>query len=325
LTGAVFFSVAGFFHEYYLSILGAPLAVLVAGGAAQLASLGRSRPWLAAGLLLAGGGLTLAYQILTAAALANITGWSVLAGLVFLLGAALLILGGPRSKRGMTGAADTGARVSSRTLGGFSTPGAALALVALLVIPGVWSFLTAQNASSNQSLPSAYSGAAGTGGARGAGFAGNAAPQDSLQNSLAGINLNQQLLVFLQENTQNQRYLMAVPSSMQGADYVLATGRPVLYLGGFNGQDPVLTLDEFQALLSNGELRYVFTGGESRGGVGGEGGNAAITRWVQNSCSAVTGFETQTRNAGAPDGTSGGTGSFPVGGNFNMALYDCGR
>ena len=32
------------------------------------------------------------------------------------------------------------------------------------------------------------------------------------------------------------KYLMAVPSSMQGSDYVIATGRGVLYLGGFDGK-----------------------------------------------------------------------------------------
>ena len=41
-----FFSVAGFFHEYYLSMLGAPLAALVGIGAAELWRLRRERWWL---------------------------------------------------------------------------------------------------------------------------------------------------------------------------------------------------------------------------------------------------------------------------------------
>ena len=62
-----------------------------------------------------------------------------------------------------------------------------------------------------QSLPGAY-----TGQSRG--------PVD-----LRGVQVNQQLLNFLQQNTQGMKYLMAVPSAMQGADYVITTGRPVLF------------------------------------------------------------------------------------------------
>jgi hypothetical protein len=49
------------------------------------------------------------------------------------------------------------------------------------------------------------------------------------------LQVSQALLDYLEEHTQDITYLMAVPSSMQGADHVLATGRPVLYLGGFMG------------------------------------------------------------------------------------------
>src|SRR5574341_146050 len=53
-TGGVFFSVAGFFHEYYLSMLAAPLAALVGVGAVKLWRMRERRPWLAIGLLLLG-------------------------------------------------------------------------------------------------------------------------------------------------------------------------------------------------------------------------------------------------------------------------------
>ena len=123
------------------------------------------------------------------------------------------------------------------------------------------------------------------------------------------------------------KYLVAVPSSMQGADYVLATGRPVLYLGGFNGQDPVLTASALARLVSSGELRYIYWGG----GGGPNGIQSDVSSWVSTSCKAVKGFETTTRNAGAPDGTSAGSGNqFTVqnvaasaGGNMQVSLYDC--
>ena len=45
----------------------------------------------------------------------------------------------------------------------------------------------------------------------------------------------QALLDHLEQHTQDSIYLMAVLSAMQAGDYVLATGHPVLYLGGFMG------------------------------------------------------------------------------------------
>jgi 4-amino-4-deoxy-L-arabinose transferase-like glycosyltransferase len=115
---------------------------------------------------------------------------------------------------------------------------------------------------------------------------------------------------------------MAVPSSMQGADYVLATGRPVLYLGGFMGQDKVVTPDDLSRLVANGELRYIYWNGNERGGMGGQ---ADISAWVSANCTPVPGFDTQTRNAGAPDGTPTGTSdgqAFGPGG-MQVTLYAC--
>ncbi len=71
---------------------------------------------------------------------------------------------------------------------------------ALLLTPGIWSGLTMLNSSENQSLPAAYSGRS-SGPANG-----------------GGLQVNQALLAYLQPRTQGATFLMAVPSSMQGAD-----------------------------------------------------------------------------------------------------------
>jgi hypothetical protein len=184
-------------------------------------------------------------------------------------------------------------------------------VAALLFIPAVWSVLTALNPSSNQSLPSAYSG------------------QPSAPANGGDVQINVALLNYLEAHTTNNTYLMAVPSSMQGADYVIATSRPVLYLGGFMGQDRVLTAQALAAMVASGELRYVYwSSGNTGGGPGGNGGQADITQWVTTQCTVVPGFETVTRNAGAPDGTGGAggtnTGNFPGGATMQIKLYDCG-
>jgi 4-amino-4-deoxy-L-arabinose transferase-like glycosyltransferase len=193
--------------------------------------------------------------------------------------------------------------------------GFTLVIAAMLLTPGIWSALTNLSASQNQSLPSAYSGGA--------------------IGPVAGrsLQLNQGLLSYLEANTQNIDYLMAVPSAMQGADYVIATGRPVLYMGGFTGQDEVVTPEELADMVDNGELRFIYW---NTNGPGREN-NAEIASWVTSSCAPVQGFETTTRNAGAPDGTDANpdrTGSALFnknlrntggpGGNLFITLYDCG-
>ena len=174
------------------------------------------------------------------------------------------------------------------------------------------------SASTNQSLPAAYSGGQASFGPAGRGGA---------NTRLTGLQVNETLLAYLEANTQGMKYLMAVPSSMQGADYVLATGRPVLYLGGFNGNDQVETDADLARLVDDGELRFIYWNGNG-GGFGGPGGTQSdISSWVTTMCVPV-GFDTTTQNAGAPDGTSGTSninpGGFAAGGsNMQVSLYDC--
>ncbi len=296
LVGGVFFSVAGFFHEYYLSMLAPPLAALVGIGAVQFWDLRARRPWLVVALLLVTVGGTLAFQATTAQAFISSTTWLGLALACFAAGSALLIAATVCQKPGRL------------AVGGFTC-----LVAAILVTPGTWSGLTAYSVSANQSLPSAYSGGAiGT-------------------RNLSGLQVNQALLDYLQANTQGTEYLMAVPSSMQGADYVLASGRPVLYLGGFNGMDQVVSTDELEKMVSEGRLRYIYWDTRGAGG----GGRSDISSWVTSTCQAVQGFETATRNQGAPDGTVAGSGAITdgrgvgfssgMGGSMQVSLYDCYR
>lgn len=292
VTGGVFFSLAGFFHEYYLSMLAAPLAALVGIGAVGLWRLRERRPWLAIGLLLLASGATLAFQAVTATSFTTAAWWLPITVALFVIGAALLVT-------------SAGGRVRYASVVGF-----VCVIAALLLTPGIWSGLTVLNSSSNQSLPAAYSGQA-------SGPANN-----------GGLQINQALLDYLTENTQGSGYLMAVPSSMQGADYVIVTGRPVLYLGGFSGQDQVVTADGLAQMVANGELRHVYWNASGGNGFGGQRGNPSdISTWVTSACTPVQGFDTATLSAGAPDGAQGGlsNGGIPFGGGrqMQMTLYDC--
>jgi 4-amino-4-deoxy-L-arabinose transferase-like glycosyltransferase len=118
------------------------------------------------------------------------------------------------------------------------------------------------------------------------------------------------LLTYLQENTTDIKYLVAVNNAMTGAPYVLATGRPVLYMGGFSGSDNVVDADGLAELVANGELRYVLEGGG-----GGGGGNSDISTWLEENCSVV---DTSQYSSGE---TSRGMGGMGGGGT----LYQCGN
>lgn len=275
LIGMAFFSVAGFFHSYYLAILAPPLAALVGIGAATLWKMSQHHRWLAIGLLLVAAGVTLGLQVVTSRNYTTTTWWLLITGVVFVIGVGVVMVATLQRRQ----------RVLAL--------GFVAIVAALLITPTIWSELTNLNASNNQSLPGAYSG------------------QTLGPGGLRGVQVNQQLLDFLQQNTQGMKYLMAVPSAMQGADYVIATGRPVLYLGGFMGRDPVITNEGLQQLIEQGELRYIYSDA-------GNGGNQSnVSSWVRNSCTLVKGFNTNTQNAGAPDGTLNR-------GNMAVSLYDCG-
>jgi 4-amino-4-deoxy-L-arabinose transferase-like glycosyltransferase len=297
LTGGVFFSVAGFFHEYYLSILAPPLAALVAIGAVELWRIGEGRPWLATGLLLLAAGATLGLQMVTAQAFVGYVWWLAIGAVLFVIGVVLLVAAASRRLR----------RVS---LAGFIA-----VMAALLITPGIWAALTTINSSANQSLPSAYSG------------------QPSGPANGGDVQVNQALLGYLEANTRDTKYLIAVPSSMQGSDFVLATGRPVLYLGGFMGSDQVVTGDALARMVAAGELRYIYWNSDGGNGFGGRDGSQGvpglrpsdISAWVTRSCMAIEDFDTVTQNAGAPDGTSTATnGRFGGPGGTQVTLYYCG-
>lgn len=282
ITGGVFFSVASYFHEYYLTLLAAPLAALVGIGIVELWSMRENCPLFAILSTLAVTGVTLAFQFYIALSFVASINWLIPTLALTLLGAILLIL-------------SSSARASKR----LALAGVTLLVASMFITPGIWSGYTALNPGSNLSLPAAYSG------------------RESNPSNRGNVQVNQSLLDYLEANTQATPYLMAVPTSMQGADYVLASGRPVLYVGGFKGSDEVVKADDLARLVQNNELRYIYWGSQ------GMGSNSEISSWVASACTRVQGFDATTRNSGAPDGTTTESRS-ASGNNQSIALYDCG-
>ena len=122
--------------------------------------------------------------------------------------------------------------------------------------------------------------------------------------------MNSDLIAYLEAHQAAGSYLFATTSSMTASPYIIATGKPVMALGGFSGSDPILTTAQLQALVANGTIRYFLLGGGGGGfGGGGPGGSSSATSWVTNTCTAVSSSEW---SGSGSSSQSGGT-----------QLYDC--
>jgi 4-amino-4-deoxy-L-arabinose transferase-like glycosyltransferase len=272
LTCVVFFSmVSGIFHAYYAIMLAPALGGMVGIGFGQLYKWGKVNTWVVVGLIVAVV-LTLGFQIFATTQYNEFAPWMLGTGI--LLGLGILLMS-----------------VSRRAA-------YAVILSAALVIPTYWSVMTVTNGSNNN-LPTAYEGGQNRNGQDG--FLASP-PQNQNDGDRGGDrSVNTELLAYLEANTQGMKYLMAVPSSQQGAQYVIETGRGVLYMGGFSGGDEVVTVDDLKELIANGDLRYILYGGNR--------GNQEIVNWLSSSCALVNEFNTQTQGQGPQD--------------QGMTLYSC--
>jgi 4-amino-4-deoxy-L-arabinose transferase-like glycosyltransferase len=81
-------------------------------------------------------------------------------------------------------------------------------------------------------------------------------------------------------------WVAAAVGSQNASGYQLATGDPVMPIGGFSGSDPSPTLAQFQQYVADGKIHYFIGGGN--GGFGGRGGpgsggsndSSQISEWV---------------------------------------------
>ncbi|GAB4498835.1 MAG: glycosyltransferase family 39 protein [Anaerolineales bacterium] len=247
LTCLIFFSmVEGIFHAYYTIMLAPPLGALVGSGFSQFGQWQARRRWSDVVWAATAAG-TIAFQIYTAAQYGVTAVWVYLPVLLLLI--ALGLRFALRSRR----------------------VGDAALLAALLLIPLGWTLLTVSDAAPEVNLPTAFSGTLQTEDRP-------ANPARSPQQQLTT-----HLLPFLQANTQDTEYLIAVPSSHEGAALVLATGRPVLYMGGFGGNDRVIDAAGLAELVAAGKLRYILLSGGNN--------QPEIAQWLQNSCTSVPQFD----------------------------------
>lgn len=95
-----------------------------------------------------------------------------------------------------------------------------------------------------------------------------------------------QLVQYLLEYQNGATWLVAVASANESAAIQLTSGQPVMAVGGFNGSDTPLTLEQFQQLVKDGKVNYYAISSHGHGG-GPGGGNNEITAWVKQTGTVV--------------------------------------
>jgi hypothetical protein len=115
-----------------------------------------------------------------------------------------------------------------------------------------------------------------------------------------------EVVAALQQGASSYTWVAAAVGANTAAGYQLASGEPVMAIGGFNGSDPTPTLVEFLELVARGEVHWFISGGTGTGGGpgGGSGTSSAIASWVQSTCTATTVGGITMYDLTTPTGTS---------------------
>ena len=95
------------------------------------------------------------------------------------------------------------------------------------------------------------------------------------------------LTAALKANASAYTWVAAAIGSNSASGYQLASGEPVMAIGGFNGSDPSPTLAQFEKLVGEGKIHYFISGSVGTPN-GGSNASSDISSWVSSHYTAVT-------------------------------------
>jgi 4-amino-4-deoxy-L-arabinose transferase-like glycosyltransferase len=170
--------------------------------------------------------------------------------------------------RGGPGVGGAGFAPGGRTQGGNGRPGGA-----------------PQNGSPNLAPPTGQAGGFPGGGATGqpGGLTGQRATGGLLDASTPSA----ALVAALQADAGSYTWVAATIGSNSASGYQLASGEPVMPIGGFNGSDPFPTLAQFEKYVAAKEIHYFIAGGIGASN-GGSQDASQIAQWVAANFTATT-------------------------------------
>ena len=265
----IFFSIAGFFHQYYLIMLAPPIAALFGTGGIQLFEYYRNESNWKSWLLPISIGLTSLFQWVIMKPYDEVigVGWSLsvlILGVLFTL--LLTILKYRKSPH---------------------TSAISITMLLILLIGPLYWATTPIVYGGNSALPEAGPNteqSVGDGVAAQSHIQLDEPLQDSAQDNrsqmgspggMEDIEIDEKTLTYLRSENTSETYLFATTSYQVAAPYIIDEEEEVITTGGFSGTDPVYSVEEMKELISNGEVSFFLLSDQ-----GGRGGSSELAEWI---------------------------------------------
>ncbi len=214
----------GTFHPYYTSALAPAIAALSGAGLVVMTRWARES-W--AGVVALGGSLVVSAE-LAVMLLARTPDFAPWLRVVIPAAAAVAVLG------------VVAVRLGARR---FAAAAAVAGALALTAGPAAYSVTTAGRSLNGNNVladPASTGGIGSPGGGMG-----------------GGGSVSAKTIAYLEAHQGSAKFLVAVTGSQTSASIIIATGKPVVTIGGFTGQDPAPTVSQLAAMVKQGELKYV--------------------------------------------------------------------
>lgn len=314
-----FFSIAEFFHTYYLTMLAPAIAVLAGAGWVELYGFYRNPVGWKRWLLPIGILGTMLFQLNIIWPYRNQIGYvwpitvGVLGGLFFIYLSVSLLKNGTIPQEAAV----------RQTM--FRRAAAVGGLLVLLAAPLYWAstpLLYGGNSMMPEAGPQLSSSSRG-GFSRQTTWQGQdqhlstyRQAQGQTPGQLAGQapgqmreNVNTQLLAYLEAHNSGEKFLFATANAGTAEAYIIKTGKAVMAMGGFSGSDPILTVAKLKQMVANKEIKYFLL---SAGGPG--RGSSDIQAWIKQNGKEVPQADWQS--------SSGNTSREGMGANGAGTLYE---
>jgi 4-amino-4-deoxy-L-arabinose transferase-like glycosyltransferase len=341
----IFFSVAGFFHQYYMSMMGPSIAALTGISWTILSKLFKEKEGWSSYLLPFS---ILATFLFEAIILYENNGAvsQVWTAVVFVAG--IVIFGILMMQR------EYNQKVHAFGLAG---------VIALFILPFCWGLITVIQGG-NSTMPVAGPSGGGFGGMQGAkmAFTGsgngyghfsgmqngsqggfrsargqngagrtapvNGAPSGQWQRGAAQGNWNgggmgrmmdgqadTKLIQYLLKNYHGEKFMLATENATSAYPFMEKTNYAVMAMGGFMGSDPAINPDKLAKMVKAGEVKYFLISSGM-----GRGGNSGVTDWIKKNCKAVPSKDWSSSNSSTSK-SAGASRSFMNGRGGTQQLY----
>jgi 4-amino-4-deoxy-L-arabinose transferase-like glycosyltransferase len=272
----IFFSIAGFFHQYYMSMMGPAIAGLVGIGWTVLWDFYKEKQgwpsWLLPASILATAFFEAFILFQNKEAVSET--WMAVTAIVGVVLFVFLIIMRNQEKAAYC----------------LSIAG----VLALMILPFYWGLTTVLQGG-NSTLPVAGPNSRLFGPMMGdkrnaaqLGGIPTGMPRGTRHFGMMEGEANTKLLRYLEKHYHGERFMLAVERATTAAPFMLKTNHAVMAMGGFSGSDPVLTPKKLEKMVKAGEVKYFLISSGMR-----MESNQKVIEWIEKNCKEVPSSEWQ--------------------------------